>query len=260
MERHKISPVTFRVRKQPYEDLLPFIHALTIAVLCLPFIFWRGRSWQQRIGDINAWAGCLNLYYLRLPLLALSLAVGYTVFTCIPGSFSSLKLPSHTTFMRGLQTVEPKDDEDECKICLDSDQRLTELSCGHRFCLLCLDLMGKAYQTACPMCRMPLFSCNDRLVLVFMKGSVAITTANTFVYFLKGIDEVQRYGWYVGWLALFSAGFMMVFLRLWWCLFMEHGDDWWRGSPNNGISTKQLMIHCGACASGAVSLSLALWS
>lgn len=258
MEQRPTRPPKFRFRKEPFEDLLPVIHALTFAVLCVLFIFWRSRSWQQRIGDINVWAACWNLYHLQKPLPALILALGYTVYTCIPGSFAALTLPSHATFMRGLQTA-PEGDEDECKICWEDNKQLADLSCGHRFCTGCLDAMGKAYQTACPMCRTPLFSCNDRLIYIFTKGCVTITAVNFVVYLLKGIDEVQRYGWYVGWLALVSACFFGFFIPVYGRFFWEHGDDWWRGSPNsNGMTMRQLMVQCFACASGASSVWMAL--
>ncbi|KAF2725495.1 hypothetical protein K431DRAFT_196219, partial [Polychaeton citri CBS 116435] len=95
---------------------------------------------------------CLAWHRSKQPLLPLSLAVGYTVWTSLPESFKSLNLPSHSVFMHRLQLVQPRNELDECKICWDSTHRLAEFSCGHRYCEHCLQLMGEHLQTTCPMC------------------------------------------------------------------------------------------------------------
>lgn len=70
--------------------------------------------------------------------------------------------------MRGLRT---QDKAAECMVCWD-ELTLLRLPCGHEACMQCLQSMGENYQTSCPMCRRPLFSAIDWLLLADMKSAV----------------------------------------------------------------------------------------
>ena len=248
------------MRPRPvFEDLLPYVQALMFA-MCLLFVFWRGRSSQQRIGDLNVWAACLTLRYWDKSLWALILAIGYTAFTCIPGSFPSGNLPSHATFMRGLKLVEAKDDGEECRICLDDEQRLAKLPCGHRFCIGCLELMGKTLQTACPYCRRPLFGRYDRLVYIATKGATTILVINPILLSLQGIDDARKHHYINASTSLASLCMSGYWLTQVGYLCLQTGEFWWRGLPDVGLDKTAVLSGCCACVSGVTAMWQLLWA
>ena len=115
----------------------------------------------------------------------------------LPGSLNCLNLPTYDQFERSVTTVQHAGEE--CKVCWDTAHPLARLTCGHLYCL-----GNKYFQTACPTCRTPLFSTNDRIILAVSKVSVACASVNTVLHVLMYIHEL-RTAHYFG--ALFSLIF-----------------------------------------------------
>jgi RNA polymerase subunit RPABC4/transcription elongation factor Spt4 len=157
--------------------MLP-LQTLTLVVLCGLPLQWSHRTWSEVLKDLLACVLCLCGHFTRmLPRLLFSLAIAYVAWVSTPESFSSLTLPRHSKFMRTLffPPGEELEEPEESKVCWDDNNRLAHMPCGHRFCESCLQLMGEQFQTACPMCRVPLFSRHDRMMFIVSKSALAIS-------------------------------------------------------------------------------------
>jgi hypothetical protein len=171
-----------------------YIAAITYTILgisVLLTLLGRASTWRRQITwDIVACSTCLALQY-HLPqtreVWILCLALGHATWNLLPGSFTSLDMPTHSTFMR---TVKMQDEQADCIVCWDTDF-LAQLPCGHVICKPCLQLMGKHFQTACPMCRRPLFSALDWPVLGAMKSAVTSLAITIPLCFLDAIQEIS---------------------------------------------------------------------
>jgi ABC-type nickel/cobalt efflux system permease component RcnA len=231
------------------------IQALTAGVLCSLLLQYPRPTLSAYIPDLIAILSCLLLHLREPTTLSLSLAIAYAAWTFLPGSFASLNLPSYTTFKRNTTFIQPKNDSDECKVCWDTAHALAQLPCGHHVCEGCLDLMNEHFQTACPMCRRPLFSSYDRAVFVLTKGSAACGAVNTILHLLVCVHEVRSAKYYS---AMFSLGFScMIGRHLWmyWTLIQHFGENWWRGSPaTKGESAVSLRAAGLALVTGIVLL------
>lgn len=237
MEQHAFIPwkASFRHQsKRPTgQDLIPYIQASTVPVLSLLFMLWRNdRPRIQRALDLSVCAACFAFNRVHQPLMALGLAVGYTICTAVPGSYASLSLlPSHAVFMRELEIIQSSDDNDEeghCPVCYDHEYPLARLPCDHTCCVRCLKLMAKSYLTTCPQCRRPLFSVNDRMVYILSKGALACMGVNVALLLFISLQEIRtsQYG-----NAVISFGSICLYLPfLWFYCFLiwKHGDNWWR--------------------------------
>lgn len=239
------------------------LQALTAAVLCgLPLQYPRPVR-SAYIRDFVAALSCLLLHLRKPATLSLSFAIAYVVWTLVPGSFSSLTLPSYATFKRATSFVEPKDESDECKVCWDTAHLLAQLPCGHHVCEGCLELMNEHFQTACPTCRRPLFCVHDRAVFVLTKASATCGAVNIVLHFLVGVYELRSAAYYH---AIFSIGFSYAIGRyhlwLYWILISEYGENWWRGSPaaTRGESAISLQRAGLASVTGIVLLFQTLWT
>lgn len=244
--------------------MLP-LQALTAAVLCSLSLQYPRPVASAYIPDLIA---ILSSYLLHLltkpPTLPLTLALAYAAWTFLPGSFASLNLPSYATFKRTTTFITPKEDaseSDECRVCWDTAHALAQLPCGHRVCEGCLDLMNEHCQTACPICRLPLFASSDAACFVLTKASVAVGVVNTTLHVLVCVHEV-RSGHNLG--AMLSFGFSCMIGRyLWLCgiLIREFGENWWRGSPATvGSSTRSVKAACLALVTGIGLLCSTLWT
>lgn len=89
--------------------MVAFTHAMIGSLL----VQWDNKMWQYKVADLSSWASCLSLYHLQQPLLAFSLAIGYTVWNFLPGSLADINLPSHASFMRNLTVRKNKAEEGE---------------------------------------------------------------------------------------------------------------------------------------------------
>jgi RNA polymerase subunit RPABC4/transcription elongation factor Spt4 len=209
--------------------MLP-LQTLTLVVLCGLPLQWPYRTWPTIPRDLLAGFLCFYGHSIAAipPRLPLSLAIAYVVWVSTPGSFSSLTLPRHWEFMHNL-ALSPDEEPEECKICWD-DARLAQMPCGHRFCKRCPQLMGEQFQTACPMCRAPLFSKHDRAMFIVSKSAVAISAVNLAIHALRVTRKLQarRYA-----LAVVSLGSMspMIFHLLFTVYQCRtKGENWWRDS------------------------------
>lgn len=244
--------------------MLP-LQALTAAVLCSLSLQYPHPVASAYIPDLLA---LLSSYLLHLltkpPTLPLTLALAYAAWTFLPGSFASLNLPSYATFKRTTTFITPKEDaseSDECRVCWDTAHALAQLPCGHRVCEGCLDLMNEHCQTACPMCRRPLFASSDAACFVLTKASVAVGVVNTTLHVLVCVHEV-RSGHNLG--AMLSFGFSCMIGRYLWLygiLIRNFGENWWRGSPATvGSSTRSVKAACLALVTGIGLLCSTLWT
>ncbi|KAK6000033.1 hypothetical protein QM012_004021 [Aureobasidium pullulans] len=89
--------------------------------------------------------------------------------------------------------------------------------------------MGLAFQTACPLCKHPLFSLNDRLIFCVSKASMSIQAVTSILQFLILYDTVQHYRYFntAIQLALITfLGWMLVNAYI--PLIKSGGENWWR--------------------------------
>lgn len=146
---------------------------------------------RQVASDMVAYAIYLSIqHYLpeAREVWAFCFALGYTTWSLLPGSFTSLDLPSHSAFMKGLGK---QDKQAEYMVCWDK-HTLAQLPCGHGLCERCLQLMGRHCQTACPMCRNPLFEVMDWSVLAAMKSAIISLTITIPLCLLSALHEGSR--------------------------------------------------------------------
>lgn len=213
-EGHRYVPITFRMKKSPtVQDLVPYMIAATYLVLSLLLLQWRRKTWPYKISDGAIWIACVALHHLQQSWLSLHVAISYTVWNVCPGSLASRDLPGHKRFMRNLKTSKASETSAECRICWSDDCDLANLSCGHHFCVPCLQQMGEGerFQTTCPMCRKPLFGVHDRLLLITTKGTyvcLAITLSKGLMDLSFALMQ-SRYGWAVFYLMM--LGFVLAF-------------------------------------------------
>ena len=237
------------------------LQALTAVVLCSLPLQYPHSVRSAYISDLIAVLSCLLLSLRKPATLSLSLAIAYVVWTLVPGSLSSLNLPSYAKFKRNTVFVHPKDESDECKVCYDTAHALAQLPCGHRFCEGCLQLMNEHFHTACPMCRRPLFSSYDRTVLAVMKASVACGAVNAALHLLVCVHELRSAQYYS---AIFSLGFSCAIGRYLWhvgVLVRAFGENWWRGGATTmGTTPVSVRAVCLALGSGVFLLCQTLWT
>jgi hypothetical protein len=244
--QYKFYPAKRAARHQHVlETLTPHIPTLTLGILVLTLLQWHSKPWIYRIPDILAYAGCLILHGTSHPLLALCLATLHTTWSILPGSFASLNLPSHARFMAETKFTPPPhaSEEEKCIICWDEETSLAHLPCNHTTCASCLTAMGSAYQTACPLCKHPLFTKHDHLLLFINKASLAIQSLTSLLHCLILWDEIQhlRY-WniFIDWLFLGFMGWITV--KAYFPIVTQGGENWWRphasskGGVGRGIS------------------------
>lgn len=227
------NPGTIFRSNQRGDIMLP-LQTLTLHVLCGLPLQWPYKRWPAIPRDLLASLLCIYGHSLTgtPPRLPFSLAVAYVVWVSTPGSFRSLTLPRHSEFMCNL-TLPPNEEPEECKVCWD-DVRLARMPCGHRFCKRCLQLMGEQFQTACPMCRVPLFSRHDRAMFIVSKSAVAISALNLAIYApLKVLREVQAGKYALVVISLCSTLPMIFHLLFTTYQCRKKGENWWRDSAEN---------------------------
>jgi hypothetical protein len=238
------------------------LQALTAGVLGSLLLQWPRPVWSDYVRDIIAGLSCLALHLRNSPAVALSLSIAYAVWNLLPGTFASLDLPNYATFMRTTTLVQPKDGEsDECKVCWDTSHPLAQLPCGHHCCEGCLQLMNEHFQTACPMCRRPLFSAYDRAIFVVTKASVACGAVNTVLHLLVCVHEARSAQPYGAALAFGISCALGRYLWVWSIIVQEFGADWWRGAPKTvGLNAMSLRSAGLALVTGIFLLCQTLWT
>lgn len=248
--------------RRPYIYIMTCAHAFTVAAMTALAVQWRVRPWLQRISDLTVCLACISWRQPNLPLLLPSFAVAYTVWTSLPGSLSTMNLPSHSKFMRQLEVVKAAGEQDACGVCWDDGQELAKLPCNHLCCRRCLQSMGAHFQTACPFCRRPLFSNYDRLVFVFSKGSVTCTTLNTLLSLAQVVFQI-RHAHYLDADTLLPLATMCTlggYLAFSGALIRRHERNWWRLTPGAiGRSTMSLNASGFACLTGTFLLWQTFW-
>jgi hypothetical protein len=212
------------------EVISPHIPTITLGILSLNLLQWQYKSGTHRIGDILAYVTCLILHNLSPPLLSLCLAIAYTTWVSLPGSFTSLALPSHEQFLKQTTFQAPPHTEEEiCIVCWDEEALLGKLPCKHTVCKNCLEAMGSALQTACPMCKHPLFSLHDRLVFCISKAHVSIQAVTSTLHLLVLYDEVQHYRYFNIAITLAFITFLgWILVKGYDPLIKSGGENWWR--------------------------------
>lgn len=238
------------------EVITPHIPTITLGILSVILLQSHRRLTVQRVRDILAYVICLILHNLSRPLLSLCLAIVYTTWVSLPGSFASLSLPSYTQFMK--QTIfqpPPHTDDEKCIVCWNEEAALSKLPCKHTACKNCLEAMGSAYQTACPLCKHPLFSIHDRLIFCLSKAYVSIQAVTSTLHLMVLYDAVQHYR-YIN-IALGLA----LFIFLSWMLVKGYipliksgGENWWRpySDCRGGVGKGMQMVVLSFVMSAAV--------
>lgn len=220
------------MRRAPV-SLLPHMAIITSIIFGIDLAYSlirRKLTWHRIAQNIVVWSCSVGLLHLSQPreVWTFCLALGYTVWNLLPGSFTSLNLPTHSTFMR---TLEVQDKQAECMVCWE-ELCLAALPCRHEACERCLQLMGDDCQTACPMCRKPLFGVLDWQVLAAMKTSVVSMAITSTICFPEALHEILRRHYLHGgiWMAChFLVGFML------WLIvtrgIIPRKETWWRLTP-----------------------------
>jgi hypothetical protein len=210
-------------------SMMPHMAQTTFAIMSLYqtfFLFRHGVQLRQIIASSIILTTCTVLLNQHQPreLWAFCLALGYTVWNLLPGSFALFDLPSHSTFMRDLRV---RDQPGKCIVCWDK-RPLAELPCKHESCKDCLQLMGEYGQTACPLCRTPLFGARDWPVLAAMKTVVASMGVLTALCLLNAQFEIRRGHLLNSVVWMVASGFAV---PVFWCVvvyvIIPNSEDWW---------------------------------
>jgi hypothetical protein len=245
-----------RMHYQPV-SIMPYMAHTTLAILasyqCL-FLFRHGVQLRQSIAFSITFMTCLALLNQHQPheLWAFCLALGHTVWNLLPGSFALFDLPGHSTFMR---TLRMRDQPGKCIVCWDT-RPIAELPCKHESCRDCLQLMGEYGQTACPLCRTPLFGARDWPVLAAMKTVVASMGVQTALCLLNAQYEIRQGGiWNIVVWMVASCFTVPIF----WCvvvyIIVPNSEDWWCKSSGRFSSATT-----GASVSSSVGvIVMVLW-
>lgn len=241
-------------------SIMPHMAHITFAILALHLgntTYRHGFKPRQILADSFIYIACMALLRQTPPreTWAFCLALGHCVWNLLPGSFgSSFDLPSHATFLRNLHIRDQPGGE--CMICWDDTSLLANLPCNHQSCKDCLQHMGSYGQTACPLCRRPLFAALDWPILAAMKtivASMAIQNALALLnaqYELRQGDVRQALIWTVA-LAVAGSIFWYVVVGL----VLPNEEDWWRLAPG-GLS---LATTWGALVWSISVLGLKMW-
>lgn len=239
---------------------MTLVQALPFAALCSLSLRWSRPASEALVRDFIASLSCLFLHICELPSLSLSFAIAYSVWMLLPGSLNPFNLPKYAQFMQSVTIAQHADEER--KVCWDTAHPLAQSPpCGHFCCIGCLKLMNKHFQTACPMCRTPLFSMNDRVILAVTKASVACASVNTVLRVLICIHELQT-AHYLG--ALFSLSFscgLGWYVSATYILVEAFGDNWWRGTAGTvGPDPMTLQSACIVLGTSCFLLCQTLWT
>lgn len=239
-------------------SIMPYMAHTTLAILALylsiSLFRWRLDIRQHQIAAHSIIClACAVLLRQDTPreLWAFCLALGYIVWNALPGSFD-YDLPSHAAFMRSLHVQNQLGD---CIICWDA-RILADLPCKHRSCKDCLQLMGEYGQTACPLCRKPLFGALDWPVLVIMKTLVASMAIHNALCLLNAQYELRQ--GFIGYTLVWMAALSITAGSLWYvvvAVVMPNEENWWRIAPG-GLS---LATVCGSLAYSVSIIGLKLW-
>jgi hypothetical protein len=234
-----IMDLRARLYRQPV-SIMPYMAHTTFAILtiCQTFFLYRwGVQLRQFIVFGLNLTICMVLLNQHQPreLWAFCLALGYTIWNLLPGSFALFDLPSHSAFMRSLRVrAQPS----KCIVCWDT-RVLAVLPCKHESCKDCLQLMGEYGQTACPLCRTPLFGARDWPVLAAMKTVVASMGVQTALCLLNAQYEIRR-GSISNTVVWMVASCFTV--PVFWCvlvyIILPNSEDWWcKSSGRFGLAT-----------------------
>ena len=251
--QYKFYPAKKRRHQHVLEVLSPHIPTITLGILALTLLQWHKKSWIYRISDVLAYVSCLALYNLSHPLLSLCLAVFYTTWASLPGSFASLTLPSHAKFLSTTTFVSPPHpSEERCMVCWEEETPLASLPCKHYTCKSCLLAMGQALQTACPMCKYPLYSIHDKTLLFINKATLSIQSITVMLHFLIFWDGIQHLRYWNIVVETSLMGFLgWLLFKVYLPLIEQGGKDWWRlsagykGGVGRGIGVITTSLVCG---------------
>jgi hypothetical protein len=214
--------------RQPV-SIMPYMAHTTFTILTVYqtiFLFRHGVQLRPIIVFSIAFMTCITLLNQHQPreLWAFCLALEYTIWNILPGYFALFDLPSHSAFMRDLRM---REQPGKCIVCWDT-RPLAELPCNHQSCKDCLQLMGEYGQTACPLCRTPLFGARDWPVLAAMKTVVASMGVQTALCLLSAQFEIRR-GHVLNsvvWMVVSSIA-VPIFCCVVAYMIVPNSEDWW---------------------------------
>ena len=251
--QYKFYPARRTRHQHVLEVLSPHIPTITLGILALTLLQWHAKSWSYRRDDVFAYISCPILYNFSHPLLSLCLAVSYTTWASLPGSFASLNLPLHAKFLSTTTFASPPHaSEEKCMVCWEEETPLASLPCNHKTCKSCLLAMGQALQTACPLCKHPLYSMHDKTLLFISKATLSIQSITVTLHFLIFWDELQHLRYWNIAVETALMGFLgWLLVNVYLPLIEQGGQDWWRlragykGGVGRGISTIGFSCLCG---------------
>lgn len=232
----------------------PIIAAFTLVILIgivLPFP--TSRAWHfPHLLDLAAVVPCLPLTWsgrVRLVTLSSHIAVAYLTWTKLPAPHRASKasLPTHEDFMLSLETTVKSpddtrkggDDEDSCMVCWGSEEPLAVLPCRHSTCKSCLSSMASRGQTACPLCRAPLFRLrSDTYWIRWQKARISLYASNLISLTITFAYHVRRGEYTVAGLNILTLLCTLLPSCVTGYCIWQRGEDWWRDEGTRpGAST-----------------------
>lgn len=252
-----MPPETETQRKT--ENVILCMQVFTFAILCTTLLHSRKKKEQPRsISNIAIWSTCTILHYHSQPTLSMGLAMGYLAWISLPNNPDGMEdLPNHADFIRSLQILSPaqQDPPEECIICWDSSHPIALLPCNHRGCTRCLRAMGPS-QTACPVCRKPLFSnADDWIMLMLSKTSSSVAAVNVTLSVFEVLQRVYTLQYGKACMSIAALG--------WYCWLGQNvfyavssDSNWWRLPPRR----QDLSNFLGGFAFSVFALWTFLWN
>lgn len=230
-----------RYQRVTLEDIRPVITTLAIAtVVAILFRCTRQQKGYRMFLDLSVCVCCCLLVRAErtlLVVLASNIAAGYLTWTILPVPNAHSDLPTHGEFLRSLSTVPPPSSEanesnsrTDCMICWDDTSGLATLVCRHEACKDCLKVMGERNQTACPLCRTPLFTTtmDDKWILLQRLRVVlnVVTLSQQISIFLYQLGRHDYWSALLDIIVLIPGVIMQIYFVL--MRIIDKGDDWWR--------------------------------
>ena len=112
--------------------------------------------------------------------------------------------------------------------------------------------MGQALQTACPLCKHPLFSIHDKTLLFINKATLSIQSITVMLHFLIFWDVIQHLRYWNIVVETSLMGFLgWLLFNVYLPLIEQGGQDWWRlsagykGGVGRGIGVIATSLVCG---------------
>ena len=264
---------------------------LNIYLTTVLILIWALDIWQQGLlqtdGAARYWrryGAALGLTYVLISKSQWALAFAFTAsaltWSKLPDTTSKTagSLPSFNKFMRTLPDAQlqpitvppatedtPNDvvaEEPTCIVCWSSSVPPKVLPCTHLICTDCLANIKASTQNNCPLCRLPLFTRSNALMISVYRGIASLWNADFLVRTLavtlqiyKGEIWTRTLLYDVMWLS-WEAIYALWTRKM----ILEGGGDWWRTPSFSRLEgDKKWWWPVGALLLLVFNLSIKIW-